>query len=95
MENALAVPIQAVYSKGGRKYVFQDTKEGVKFREVQLGAASTEWAEVLDGISKGDSILLAFTDEHTRAIPEPENPVGSFFPRGGQENLKAKPGPRM
>jgi len=95
VEDALAVPVQAVYSKGGQKYVFQDTRDGVNFREVQIGAASTEWAEVLSGIKKGDEVLLAFTDDNTRDIPEPDNPVESFGAQGGKVKLNANSGQKM
>ena len=70
VEGSLAVPVQSVYSKGGRRYVFRRNGRGVEHVEVQTGAISTDWVQVIDGVSEGDEVLLAFSDEETRLIPE-------------------------
>ena len=70
VENRLALPVQAIYPKGGRRYVFKaDDGEAVPV-EVQLGAIGTEWAEVRGGLSDNEKILLAFSDEHKRLAPD-------------------------
>lgn len=70
VEDALAVPVQAVYSKGGRRYVFRADGRNALPLEVQLGAIGTEWAQITDGLSGGEQVLLAFSDEHKRLIPD-------------------------
>ncbi len=65
-----AVPVQAVYTKGSRRYVFSEHRGEVSFTEVSLGGVGLEWAELTDGVSPGDQILLAFSDEHKRLIPD-------------------------
>jgi len=70
VENRLAVPVQSVYSRSGKRYVFRADRNPAQFTEVKLGAIGAEWAEVDDGIKEGDAILLAFSDEHKRLIPE-------------------------
>lgn len=92
-EKVLSVPVQSIFSKGGRKYVFRDSGEGVKYQEVKIGTSSTEWAEVVDGLTEKDRILMAFSDEHTREIPEPE-PVALPGMPGGPAGLKAEGGGR-
>lgn len=90
-EKVLSVPVQSIFSKGGRKYVFRDSGQGVKYREVQIGTSSTEWAQVVDGLTENDRILMAFSDAHTREIPEPE-PVAHPGMPGGPAAFKAEQG---
>ncbi|MEK7757690.1 MAG: efflux RND transporter periplasmic adaptor subunit, partial [Planctomycetota bacterium] len=70
VDGKLAVPVQAIYTKGGQRYVFRDSTSGTNYAPVQLGAIGTEWAEVASGLSAGDRIRLAFSDEDKRAIPD-------------------------
>ena len=70
VDDRLAVPVQAVFSKAGRRYVFRERRGSVEHVEVQVGPRGTEWAEIADGLSEGDQVLLAFTDEHKRMIPD-------------------------
>ena len=50
--DSLAVPVQAVYAKSGRRYVFREHRGETVPIEVQLGAIGTEWAEVTEGFGK-------------------------------------------
>ncbi len=89
VENKLAVPVQAVYSKGRRRYVFrEDGREPVPVA-VTLGAIGTEWAEVIDGLTAGEQILLTFTDRHKRLIPDPPpEPHRAGMPWGAEPQPK-------
>lgn len=66
----LAVPVQAVYAKGGQRYLFRDGGDGAEHVPVQLGQIGAEWAEVVSGINSGDTVLLAFSEELKRRIPD-------------------------
>jgi HlyD family secretion protein len=70
VEARAAVPVQAVYTKGSRRYVFQEQRGDITFSEVQLGSVGLEWAELEDGVAVGEQILLAFGDDHKRLIPD-------------------------
>jgi len=70
VEGKLAVPVQALYTKGGQRYVFRDGGSGTAYVPVQTGAIGTEWAEIAEGLSAGDRIRLAFSDDDKRAIPD-------------------------
>jgi len=70
VDGKLAVPVQAIYTKGGQRYVFRDSASPKSYVPVQLGAIGTEWAEIASGLSAGDRIRLAFSDEDKRAIPD-------------------------
>jgi len=70
VHDKLAIPVQSVYARGGKRYVFRAGRSDAQYSEITLGAIGSEWAEVRDGLTPGDEILLAFTDEHKRMIPE-------------------------
>lgn len=70
VEDKPAIPVQAIYARGGKRYVFHAAKSGVSYSEVALGAIGSEWAEVRSGVEPGDEILMAYSDEHKRLIPE-------------------------
>lgn len=83
VQNKLAVPVQTVYTKGGRRYVFERGSRKAVPVEIRLGAIGTEWAEVSDGLSGGEQILLAFSDEHRRLVPDlPATNKRKGFSRG-------------
>ncbi len=69
VENKPAIPVQSVYSKGSKQYVFVNQSGTVKHKEIQLGAIGTDWAEIKDGLNLGDRVLLAFNEKHRRLIP--------------------------
>jgi HlyD family secretion protein len=70
VEGKLAVPVQAIYTKGGQRYVFREGGSATSYAAVQLGAIGTEWAEITSGLSAGEKIRLAFSDDDKRAIPD-------------------------
>lgn len=70
VEGKLAVPVQAIYTKGGQRYVFRAGGSAGSYAAVQLGAIGTEWAEITSGLSAGEKIRLAFSDDDKRAIPD-------------------------
>ncbi len=62
-ENALAVPMGAVYAVGSRRFVFVREGEGAKAREVHVGAVTDTHAQLLDGVKQGDELLLLLSGE--------------------------------
>lgn len=82
--NASAVPVQAVFTKAGQRYVFRQTGSTIQPTPIELGAVSDEWAQIISGLSIGDQVLLAFSDEHKRLIPDAK--IGAE--RGGQPGMK-------
>ena len=92
--DTLAVPVQAIYSKTGRRYVFRSSGGKVEYVEVRVGAVSTEWAEIKDGVAEGENVLLAFSEEQTRMIPDlappvPRNGVSPAGPGAAEATQKA------
>lgn len=70
VEQRLAVPVQAVFTKSGRNFVFQLGDSGPEPVEVKLGTAGSEWVEVLEGIDQGEQVLLAVSEEHEHLLPD-------------------------
>lgn len=71
VENALAVPIQAVYSSGSSAYVFVgDSQRSSEPKVVQLGRSNSEFVEILDGLNQGDQVLLAISDMMIARLPD-------------------------
>lgn len=68
VEQKLAVPVQAIYARGGKRFVFRNQSGAVSPVEVKLGAIGAEYAEVREGLAESESVLLAFSDEHKRMI---------------------------
>lgn len=66
---ALTVPIEAIFSDGGKKYAFVVTDNKVAKVEVTTGALTDVSAEVLTGLKAGDTVatnqLSALTDGMT------------------------------
>lgn len=55
---ALAVPIPAIYSAGPDNYVFIRAGDDVRPVKVKLGITNATHAQVLDGLSTGDQVLV-------------------------------------
>ena len=83
----LAIPVPAVYAKGGGRYVFLDKGGYVEHVPVELGSVGTEWVEIVSGISNGDKVLLAFDDELKRRIPD----TGKSGRTGPESSADGKP----
>lgn len=83
LKNVLTIPVNAVFIRDGRTYVYLDglTRSA---REVTLGESTTTHVAVTRGVSEGDSLLLY----------EPEGvelPVASTPPQDGRPELSSIP----
>jgi len=59
VENALSIPIHAVFNDEGRSYCYVDTQTSYEKREVSIGAQSEDWAQVLAGLKEGERVALS------------------------------------
>ncbi len=82
VEEQLAVPVQAIFSKGGKRYIFRNSGGQAEAVAVELGGIGTEWAQVKSGVAGGDQIYLAFNDDMKRLIPDS---VGN---KNGRDRMK-------
>jgi HlyD family secretion protein len=70
LKNVLAVPVQAVFGKGGKYFVFVDTNGEAAPVEVKVGLSSTEFVEVKEGLTQNQKVRLAVTDEMKVKLPQ-------------------------
>jgi len=90
VENALAVPVQCVYSRGRESFVFAQRGGSCEPLKVTLGRSNTSMVEVTAGLSPGDRVRM-YADEGLLAkLPAP--PPGAPQELGPPEALQG-PGP--
>lgn len=58
VENALSVPLSAVFTEKGERYVYVKDGEQFERRPVQIGISDYAYAEVQRGVSDGDVVAL-------------------------------------
>lgn len=71
VEDALAVPVQCVFAKSGRHFVFSKDKSSEPI-EVTIGRSNSEYVEIEEGVEVGDQVMLAVSEELRRTLPEPD-----------------------
>ena len=69
--NTLAVPVQCVFSRGSRSFVFGKRGGGFEPVEIELGRSSTTMIEVVKGLSTGDEVLMHAEEELLAMLPAP------------------------
>lgn len=70
LANVPAVPVQAVFGKGSKYYVFVRGEGPPRPTEVKPGLSSTEFVEITEGLMGGEKICLAVSDEVKLLLPE-------------------------
>ncbi len=58
VENALSVPLSAVFTERGERYVYVKSDEEFEKRTVQIGISDLSFAEVQGGLQAGDVVAL-------------------------------------
>ena len=63
-ENAVAIPLAAVFSEENERYTFVRTGNGeFEVRPIRIGVADFQYAEVLEGLRNGDVVSLVRPDK--------------------------------
>lgn len=91
--NVLAVPVQCVFSRGAKHFVFVQRGLSAEPVEVKLGRATTAMIEVSEGLTAGDAVLMT-ADERLQALlptpvasqPAPPPPPDRPRPAGGADS---------
>lgn len=58
IEDALTIPLQAVFEKDGNTVVYVKGVRGAKMREVTVGRRSSDRIEILEGLEQGELVCL-------------------------------------
>jgi RND family efflux transporter MFP subunit len=69
-DNVLAVPLAAVFSEEGERYVYVKKDTGIERRDVVVGITDYQFAEVQKGLTEGESVLLEMPKQGLPAPPE-------------------------
>lgn len=80
-ENAVAVPLAAVFTEQGERFVYVKNGENFEKRPIQIGIADYDYAEVQSGLTAGE--IVSLEDKGTRAA-QPlvgTRPIGLAGPR--------------
>jgi len=82
LDDAIYVPLQAVFRRGTQTLCFVDGEE----RVVETGATNEEWAQILSGVQEGEIVALSppvgFQDEQGK--PEEDAPPQGKMPAAGK-----------
>ncbi|HRX87062.1 MAG TPA: efflux RND transporter periplasmic adaptor subunit [Phycisphaerae bacterium] len=92
VQDVIAVPIQAVYSRNGKSFAFVghnvDRADPV---EIETGYSSDEFVEVRSGLKEGDYVILAQDDVLLAKLPEQVEKINlEEFEAPGQGKAKPK-----
>lgn len=85
-ENAMLVPVNAVYYSGGDGYVYLYEDGTAKMTPVEVGLYDSEYAEILSGISEDDVVVSTWSSnlyEGAKIRLYDENSQGEQPPAGG------------
>lgn len=94
LNDVLAVPVQSVFAKGHKFYVFVDDGDSVRPVEVEPGMSSSEYVEIKQGLQPGQRIRLAVSDEMKLLLPE-QQPGAVNGEAGNQPGIEpTEPGGR-
>lgn len=67
-ENILTVPATALFRRDGSWHVFLVAEQTAQLRRVGIGQRNQEYAQVLDGLSAGDRVILFPSDQVEQGI---------------------------
>ena len=87
VHDALAVPVQCVFARGPKRFVFVQRGTTTKPVEVEVGRSSTTMIEVLAGLKAGDHVSMAPSDELLALLPMPGTQSSSFETAGAESTV--------
>lgn len=100
VQDVLAVPVQCVFSRGPKRFVFVGRTSSAEPAEVKLGRSSTTMIEVVDGLEAGDRVLMHVEDRLLAKLPAPSTmrpempePEGGTPQRGAESEPKVSAAP--
>lgn len=71
IDAALAVPVQCIYARGSKTYVFVQRGRSAEYVEVKMGRSSTSMIEIVDGLKADDRVLMHTGNELVSTLPAP------------------------
>jgi HlyD family secretion protein len=90
-ENALLIPVSGIHGEPGRFYCFVARGSGSDRRDLSLGLSNEAFAEVVSGLSEGESVLLGPPPKSAPAEPSGAE-AGQAKPAGAGAGSSAPAG---
>jgi RND family efflux transporter MFP subunit len=95
-DNVLAVPLAAVFTEQGERYVYVKNAESFDVRPIQIGVSDFQFAEVLNGLIAGEVVSLVRPADAPEAKPDKskakaKTTVAGTTKADGTNGSKAKP----
>ncbi|RMF73269.1 MAG: efflux RND transporter periplasmic adaptor subunit, partial [Planctomycetota bacterium] len=69
LTDVLAVPVQCVYSRGPKNFVFRRDGRTAEPVEVELGASNESFVEIASGLKPGDEVLMSADERLLAKLP--------------------------
>jgi hypothetical protein len=91
--NVLAVPVQCVFTRGDKHFVFVRGGLSTAPRGIKLGRATTTLVEVTEGLTAGDEVVMAPDERLQAMLPAPSTTQPAPPPPGapGKGPMPGKP----
>lgn len=77
VQDVLCVPLQAVFSRGRRHFVFKETGASVEPVEVAVGRSNDVYVEITSGVDEGDRVRLAVDESLVAMLPDEQDEQGA------------------
>ncbi len=87
--NVLAAPVQCVFARGAKRFVFVRRGVSAEPVEVKVGRSSTTLIEVTEGLSAGDKVLMAPDEQLLAKLPSPGSDQSEQGKAGRRPRLAA------
>lgn len=88
LKEVMAVPVQCVSNRSGKKVCYVHTPRGNEVREVQTGPYNDKFVQILSGLNEGEAVLLnpprVFDQQQGTPIPENMPAMPTAMPVNGQ-----------
>ncbi|MBN2511702.1 MAG: efflux RND transporter periplasmic adaptor subunit [Sedimentisphaerales bacterium] len=96
LKDVLAVPVQCISNRSGKKFCYIHTLAGNEPREVQTGPYNDKFVQIVSGLNEGDAVLLnpprVFDQQQGTPIPENLPEMPNLLPVNGQTQQRTNGG---
>ena len=89
-DNVLAVPLSAVFTEKGDRYVYVKKEENYERRPVTVGISDLNYAEVQKGLSDGETVALELPPQERGVKPSPPAKGSESNGKGSKTNRTEK-----
>jgi len=90
LKNVLAIPIQCVSNRTGKKICYVHTSSRSEEREIKVGSYNDKFVEILEGLKDGEKVLL----NPPRIYDQPQQDAAAKSADNNQADQQRPGGPR-